>query len=171
MSRHNPKQKQIAVALPDDFRRALEQHAAQNGRSIAEEIRARLLLTFRQEGVVKSVRDFMNEMGILAALTRTQTGQDWQTHPGAHAVLRDAINARLARTKPSGAETFAPGELPSNRTVVGSSDPQTIGVALEAILETMLDWTDRNAERVLLYGLKLGIPKMNEEEEKNSDGT
>jgi hypothetical protein len=97
------------------------------------------------------------------------TRQDFRTHPATNAALRHAINARLARTKKSGPETFAPGELRENRVIApGSDDPQIIGVATEAYLQAFLDRRDRN-----IKSLWLGTTAQvrDEKEEKNSDGT
>jgi hypothetical protein len=100
----------------DDLRGDLEEDAAaRSGCSIAEEIRRRLLRRFQQDLIDKLVRNFITEAAMLAKLTRAQTGQDWHTHPATNAVLRHAINARLARTKLDGPEMFAPVELPSRR--------------------------------------------------------
>jgi hypothetical protein len=159
MMADSPKQRQMGVALPDDLRQMLEFVSARSGKSIAEEIRNRLWLTFRQDDVAKPVKNFMAEIGLLVSLTGRQTGQNWRTHPAANAVLRHAINARLARTKKSGPETFAPGELPDSRAVApGSDDPQIMGIALEAHLEAQLNaalaFSRESAEWVLNYMLE-----------------
>jgi plasmid stability protein len=176
MARPGPKQKQMGVALPDGLRKKLEEASAATGRSIAEEIRERLVLTFLHEDIDDAVRNFMAQAGVLALFVSNQTGQDWRTHPGANAALRHAINARLGRTKEDGEETFSPGELPSTK-LVASRNPQTIGVSLEAILEFGLKATEGNAEAIL--GVEASEAKqrkerkMKEAEEKESkrDGT
>jgi hypothetical protein len=44
-----------------------------------------------------------------------------------------------------------PGELPSKGLVaVGSGDPQTIGVSLEARLQSMIEFQEEDAEFLLL---------------------
>jgi hypothetical protein len=146
------RQRQMGVVLSDEIRAELELAATRNGCSIGEEIRERLLRTFKQDRIDKPLRNFMAEVGALVQMTRLQTGQNCQTHPAASAVLRHAINARLARTKESGPETFAPGELPSGRRLVAAStdDPQTIGVSLEARLQGILEFQQEDAEFILL---------------------
>jgi plasmid stability protein len=169
MSRRNPKQKQLAVALPDTLRGALEYHAAQNGRSIAEEIRRRLRDSLVEDQIDEPLKSFRMEMTALANLAGTQTRQDFRTHPGANAVLRYAINARLARTRAEGEEKFAPGELPKNRVVApDSDDPKIIGVAMETFLQAHLDHRDKNIKSLWL-GTTAQI--IDEKEEENSDGT
>jgi hypothetical protein len=169
MSRRNPKQKQLAVALPDTLRGALEYHAAQNGCSVAEEIRRRLRDSLVEDMIDEPLKSFRMEMTALANLAGTQTRQDFRTHPGASAVLRYAINARLARTRAEGSEKFAPGELPKNRVVApDSDDPQIIGVAMETFLQAQLDHRDKNIKSLWL-GTTAQI--IDEKEEKNSDGT
>lgn len=153
MARRGPKQKQMGVALSDELRRLLEAACAGTDKSIAEEIRSRLYRTFQEDVIAKPLRIFMAQVGLLGVMTRTQTGQDWRTHPAANAVIRHAFNALLARTQQAGAETFAPGELPlpSMRIVAaGSDDPHTMGVALEARLQALIEPYEGNADYVLL---------------------
>jgi hypothetical protein len=146
-----PKQKQMGVSLPDDLRKMLEQACAGTGRSVAEEIRVRLWRTFKEDVIGKPLMNFMTEAAMLAFMTRWQTRKDFRTHPAANAVLRHALNAWLARTKESGPETFAPGELPSRRFVAaGSDDPQTMGIALEARLQGIVEHREENAQDLLL---------------------
>jgi hypothetical protein len=169
MSRRNPKQKQLAVALPDDLRGALEYHAAQNGRSIAEEIRRRLRDSLLEDQLDEPLKRFRWEITSLGNLVWSQTRQDFTIHPATNAVMRHAINARLARTRAEGPEKFAPGELPKNRVVApDSDDPQIIGVATEAYLQAFLDRRDKNV-KLLWLGTTAQI--IDEKEEKNSDGT
>jgi hypothetical protein len=147
-----PKQKQMGVSLSDDLRKMLEDACAGTGRSIAEEIRERLWRTFREDVIGKSLKNFMTEAAMLAFMTRWQTRQDFRTHPAANAVLRHALNAWIARTKKSGPETFAPAELPNFRRFVaaGSDDPQTIGLALEARLQGIVEHREQNTQDLLL---------------------
>jgi hypothetical protein len=178
----------MGVVLSDEIRAGLEIAATRNGCSLGEEIRRRLHRTLLEDEIRASVKNLMSEVAILASLTRTQTGQDWRTHPGANAVLRHAISARLARTKNDGPETFAPSELPSKRLVApGSDDPHTMGLSLEARLDGNLrreadrkglDYpSDPDTEHALhelfwaTVQLKMKSNNTNEKEEKNSDGT
>src|SRR5258708_5003505 len=111
------RQRQMGVVLSDEIRAGLELSATRNGCSIGEEIRKRLHQSLQDDSIDEPLRNFRIEMTTLASLVWAQTRQDWRTHPAANAVLRHAVNARLARTKKSGPETFAPGELPEKRTV------------------------------------------------------
>jgi len=167
-----PKQKQMGVSLPDDLRQMLEDACAGTDRSIAEEIRERLWRTFKMDVLDKPLRNFMAEVAILLQFARLQTGQDCQSHPAANAVLRHAINARLARTKESGPETFAPGELPTKGLVaIGSNDPQTIGVSLEARLQSMIEFQELDAEFLLLHAAWKVGRELKKLKEGKSDGT
>jgi hypothetical protein len=144
----------MGVALPNELRGLLEGACAGTDRSIADEIRRRLYRTFQDDAISRPLRIFMAEVGLLGVLTRTQTGHDWRTHPAANAVMRHAFNARLARTKQAGPETFAPGELPSTRIVAaGSDDPQTMGVALEARMQALIEPYEGDADYVLLRAM------------------
>jgi hypothetical protein len=186
MSR-GPRQKQMGVVLSDEIRAGLEAAAARNGCSLGEEIRKRLQRTLREDLIKQPLRNLMSELVILASWTKTQTGQDWRTHPAANSVLKYAINARLARMRKSGPETFAPGELPENRMVApGSNDPESMGLSLEARLDGMMrqwaarkgwDYPSADAEDAVLQlfweTIDRNIEKIMErkKEEKNSDGT
>jgi hypothetical protein len=163
MSR-GPRQRQMGVVLSDEIRAGLELSATRNGCSIGEEIRRRLVRTFQEEVIDEPVRNLMAEVAMLAFMTELQTGKDWRTHPAASSVLRHAFNARLARTKESGPETFAPGELP-RRFVVGSDDPHTIGVALESRLQGIVEHQEENIQDLLH---RLYVPRSKEFIEKGS---
>jgi hypothetical protein len=129
MSRHKPKQKQLAVALSDEIRYRLELAAAKNGCSLAQEIRQRLRDSLLEDELDEQVKRFRTEVTGLATMISADTRQDFRTHPATNAALRHAINARLARTKESGPETFAPGQLRENRIIApGSENPEIIGV-------------------------------------------
>jgi hypothetical protein len=163
----------MGVSLPDNLRKML-QDACPAGRNVGEVIRARLWRTFKMDAVDKPLRNFMAEVGILVTFARLQTGQDCETHPAASAVLRHAINARLARKKESGPETFAPGELPSpNQRLVsaGSDDPETMGASLEARLQSMIEFQEMDAESLLLETAWEVSEKLKKLKEGKRDGT
>jgi hypothetical protein len=163
----------MGVSLPDDLRKML-QDACPADASIGEVIRARLWRTFKEDAVDKPLRNFMAEVAILTHFARLQTGQDCQTHPAANAVLRHAINARLARTKESGPETFAPGELPSpNQRLVAADtdDPQAMGASLEARLQSMIEFQEMDAEPLFFETVWKVSQKLKKLKESKSDGT
>jgi hypothetical protein len=169
MSPRGPRQKQMGVVLSDEIREEVEKAAASSNCSIGEEIRKRLLRTFQEDTIGKPLMNLMTEMAMLAFMTQWQTGQDCRTHPGANAVLRHALNAWLARTKKSGPETFAPGELPTRRFVAaGSDDPQTMGLALEARLQGMVEHREENTQDLLLQIFWKTQQIIKEREEKAS---
>jgi hypothetical protein len=81
-------------------------------------------------------RELIEGIDRLAVLVRLQTGHAWFEHPGAAAVLRQAVASRLARMSPPGSPVFQPDELPTAKLVViptGQEDPAAIGAALEAL--------------------------------------
>jgi hypothetical protein len=63
---------------------------------------------------------------------KQETGREWYAHPAANRALRFAVTARLARLKPEGDDMFKAGELPNNRIITSSEDPQAIGQTIEA---------------------------------------
>jgi hypothetical protein len=151
MSRHKPKQKQLAVALSDEIRYRLELAAAKNGCSLAQEIRQRLRDSLLEDELDEQVKRFRTEVTGLATMISADTRQDFRTHPATNAALRHAINARLARTKESGPETFAPGQLRENRIIApGSENPEIIGVATDAYLQAFLDRVEKNIKSIWL---------------------
>jgi hypothetical protein len=134
------KQRQIAVALPPDYRERLEQAACAAQHSIAEEIRLRLERTFNSERLDPPTRDLLPAIPRLAELVRAQTGLDWHVHLEAWLVFRHAIDARLDRlrppmtSRPSADRTSPLGPLVSPvGPLVSSENPETVGAGLEAI--------------------------------------
>jgi plasmid stability protein len=126
--------KQLKVGLPDYLREELERAAAASGRSLADEVRVRLEASFESEGSDPETRALAAAVDNLASLVAIQTGHKWHKHAAANRVMRYAITARLARLKPEGEAVFQPDELPKNRLAApGSDDPDTMGLALEAI--------------------------------------
>jgi plasmid stability protein len=130
-----PVKKQMGVSLDGELRGKLEASAAAKGRSIAEEIRQRLEQTIDNDLIDPATLELMAKIGKLASYTETGTRHAWHKHAGAHAILRRAISAYLAHMKPEGKPVFAEGELPQNRIFApGSDDPDTIGLAIEAVV-------------------------------------
>ena len=126
--------KQLKVGLPDYLREELERAAAASGKSLADELRVRLEASFESEGSDPETRTLVTAVDNLAELVAIQTGHKWHKHPAANRVLRYAIAARLARLKPEGEPVFGLDELPKNRLAApGSDDPETMGLALEAV--------------------------------------
>lgn len=117
-----------AVVLPAEMLELLRK----SERGVSEEIRRRLALTFKDDEADPETRKLCAAIENFAVLVRLQTRHDWHRHAAANRVLRYMITARLARLKPSGEESFEPGELPA-ALLVGSEDPQTMGLGLEAI--------------------------------------
>jgi plasmid stability protein len=126
--------KQLKVGLPDYLREELERAAATSGKSLADEVRVRLEASFESEGSDPETRALAAAVDNLAKLVRLQTGHKWHKHAAANRIMRYAITGRLARLQPEGEPVFRPDELPKNRPAApGSNDPETMGLALEAI--------------------------------------
>jgi hypothetical protein len=120
-----------AIRLPREMYERLKRLPG----GLAEQIRSRVELTFRNDEIDEPTRKLMAAVENLAVLVRLQTCHEWHSHPAANRVLRHAIVARLARLKGGGEEaSFAPDELPKARLVAPESDdPRDMGVALEAV--------------------------------------
>lgn len=126
------KQKQLPVSLTPHLRRELEAAAKRSGHSLGEEVRQRLFKSFAAETVDPLTRQLADDVIGFALDTKQETGRDWHGHPAANRVIRHAITARLARLKPAGDAAFAADELPANRILTSSTDPETIGQMIEA---------------------------------------
>jgi hypothetical protein len=125
--------KPLKVALPPDLRDRLERSAAEHGHSLGLEIRARIEQSFAWGQFDPRTQVLMLRTGLLASLTKPQTGFDWFAHAFAHGVLKEAITPLLARWKPKGDAMLDPSELPANRPVA-SDDMTGMGIGLEAIV-------------------------------------
>jgi hypothetical protein len=112
--------KQMKVALPDELRASLDGVSERSGRSVAEEIRARVEASFARDAVADvATRDFIEAVARMPAEIARETGANWDTHAGAHEVLAAAIQIWLAELKPDGPKAF--GERP--HATVFSDDP------------------------------------------------
>jgi hypothetical protein len=135
MARAKPpetKQKQLPVSLTPHLRRELEAAAAKSSVSLGEEVRQRLFKSFADETVDARTRELADALIGFALDVKQETGREWYVHPAANRALRFAVTARLARLKPEGDDMFKAGELPNNRIITASEDPQVIGQTIEA---------------------------------------
>jgi hypothetical protein len=134
MPRRKPaaKPKQLPVSLTPHLRRELEAAAARSGNSLGEEVRQRLFRSFADETVDQLTRDFAAAIIRFALDVKRETGREWHAHPAANRAMRHAITARLARLKPEGDAMFVADELPANRILTTSAEPETIGTMIEA---------------------------------------
>jgi hypothetical protein len=135
MARTKPpetKQKQLPVSLTPYLRRQLEASAAKSGVSLGEEVRRRLFQSFADETVDVRTRELTKSVIGFAIDVKRETGREWFDHAAANRALRHAITARLARLKPDGEAEFSAAELPANRIITSSEDPEAIGVTIEA---------------------------------------
>ena len=131
--------KQMKVALPDELRARLDAASKKSGRSVAEEIRARVEASFTRDAVVdKPTRDLHEGVALMAAEIALETGANWHEHAGAHETLEWAIKMRLRELKPKGSITF--GDRP-HRTLP-YDDPYQLGPIIEVRLRQMPDFTN-----------------------------
>jgi hypothetical protein len=138
--------KQMKVALPDDLRARLDAAGEKSGRSVAEEIRARIEASFARDAVVdKATRDFFEDLALLPAEIELETGAAWHKHAGSHAAFEQAILSRLARFKPGGPATFGPRP----RATIATNDPNKLGVLIEGRLQQMPDFSSSPTRRLM----------------------
>ena len=124
---------QLKVGLDDALREYLEAASAKAGHSIGAEIRRRLLFSVMDDPTDGPTRWLMLSIRGLAGKVKTDTGHAWHSHAAAYRALRSGMRALLARLAPKDKDAvFAPDELPAVR-LVNSTDPEAIGLGLEAI--------------------------------------
>jgi hypothetical protein len=117
------KQRQLAVALPEEFRSRLEASAAGSGVSLAEEIRRRVRLSFEQDAVDRPTRDLLAAVRWIAEeLDRQAAPVSWQNHPKANEALTEALRTWLEIIKPR----RAPGGVAAS-DLMAPDDPPTLG--------------------------------------------
>jgi hypothetical protein len=144
--------KQMKVALPDELRQRLDAASEKSGRSVAEEIRARVEASFMRDAVVdKPTRDFLEGLALMPAEVELETGAAWHKHAGAWETLRAAILARLGRLKPKGSAAFGPRP---HQAIPGPDDTQAIGQWIEYQLHETPDFTTSPLRRALEESLR-----------------
>jgi hypothetical protein len=120
------KQRQLAVALPEEARSHLETAAKASGRSIAEEIRRRLALTFEQDALDPVTREMLEGLERIAASLRQVFGAEWYADSRVHEGFMNAVAQRLDRYAPpptdilrgsAASELLGESELAASETV------------------------------------------------------
>jgi hypothetical protein len=143
--------KQLKVALPDELRARLDAVSEKSGRSVAEEIRARVEESFKRAAVVdKPTRDFLEGLALIPAEIEREFGAAWDKHAGAHEYFTRVVLARLEVLKPKGSSEF--GDRPHATlplpTVLGR-DPAQLGSIIENRLRQHPDFTTSAARRLM----------------------
>jgi hypothetical protein len=97
--------KQMKVALPDALRQALDAASQKSGRSVAEEIRARVAASLDQEtqklGVDNPTHELAEDIVALANAVRAHKGIGWHEHVRAREALIEAIKEWITGLTPS----------------------------------------------------------------------
>ena len=132
------QQKQLGGSLSPDLRARLEAASAAAGLSIAEEIRRRLERTFEQDNFAQAWPASERLLGTLTALTiltNLTTGKRWDEDPATAYLLQLALMAQLDRRGAKQSAEIVPSDTFRHATLVQSTDPVAIAVALEALAE------------------------------------
>lgn len=174
------RQKQVKTSLGEDELAWLEAAAQAEGRSLADEARRRIRASLWEERHVRpDIRGLLAEISGLIAMTEWSTGQRWSQHPAAGRVLLRAIAARFGRHGMRSDSTFAATDLPAER-LIGSDDPDTIGVTIEALALDRIASRDRivadGGDFVMIGGAWVEMPPVDpwtpqshQEESDNDD--
>jgi hypothetical protein len=127
--------KQLKVSFPDELRDRIEAASAASGRSLGEEIRARLEATFAQDPGDPNVRELQTAVALLTEEFH-ELGWSWRAKPKARATLVAAFHEWLERTMPKVIRP-APGGVPAGVSDLfdDSLEPTTAGkmLALQTI--------------------------------------
>lgn len=116
-----------------DLRARLDSAAKTSGRSIADEIRTRVELSFMRDVLMdEQTLEFLDGLALMPPEIERETGGVWHKHAGSFAVFKEAILKRLSRLKPEG--SFAFGKRPHQ--AVPLDDPEGIGSWIEMQLNT-----------------------------------
>jgi hypothetical protein len=145
------RQKQIAVSLGEEQRAELEAAAAQAGRGVAEEVRARLNRTFDEDRLDEGVREFADEIRKLAQNVVAQRGP--LTSHKVYKALAAGIELWLELIQP-------PQPILPEPDLMGSDDPATVGRTIALTLyRTPGSKRQRQADervRAIMFGLYQG---------------
>jgi hypothetical protein len=122
-----PRKRQLNVGLDDETRAWLEEAAAQTGRTLAEEIRHRLQLTFWEDREFDPpTRQFGKDIMRLATeVEATSAGMGyWYEHQRTHAAVAAAVAAWLELIKPPRSDD---DDLLDGTAEGALDDPETLG--------------------------------------------
>jgi hypothetical protein len=122
----------LNITLSPELRGKLNEASQTSGKSIAEEVRARLDWLFGVdwfEPVDKPTMDLLRSFAMMGVELERETGQSWHTNPGTHAAFKQAITTRLDRLKPEG-EIVGSWEGRAHQALP-LDDPAEIGTVIE----------------------------------------
>lgn len=126
------KQQQFKITLGDELRAKLEEESSLNYRSIAEEIRQRLEMSFDIQADLHT-RDLIYSILILAAEITRDFGATWWADERARSALMAAIVDQLNSytiTPPASAEATLKPLGTNGPQAAPDDDPQVIGRAV-----------------------------------------
>lgn len=111
-----------AIALPRDLLKRLRSDAEASDRRLSTEIRARLHLTYAQEGLPSDpeTNHLLADIKLLADNLARDLGTKWHQHPYVRAAFKSGVAALLAQYQAKGPE--GPDFLRPN-TPIGTSEP------------------------------------------------
>jgi hypothetical protein len=117
--------KQLKVGLGSELRSELEAAALRSGRSLADEIRARVAWTLDLDPMDDLTRDVITAVARLSEEIELETNYAWHSHAGAHTALRWGIATIIDNLKPEADVTFL---RPRPHRANPADDAQIIGM-------------------------------------------
>jgi hypothetical protein len=84
----------LKFQIGEDLREKLDEASAENGRSLAEEVRQRLIGSFRSDAD-RTTRDLVEEIFLLAFEVKLEVGDDWHTNDRARATFAAAVTDQI----------------------------------------------------------------------------
>jgi hypothetical protein len=122
---------QLKISLPDETRAALDAASAQSGKSLADEIRARLAWSFEQDAVDKPTRDLQADIAGLAEQLSRDKRFSWYAHDKARQTFIEAVKDWITNLKPTRRWPLLKPETPGATALMwGDDDPATLGRAI-----------------------------------------
>ena len=136
----------LKIALPDELRARLDAASKKSGKSVAEEIRARVEASFTRDAVVdKPTRDFLEGLALMPAEIARELNAAWHEHAGAHEKLTQTILSRLEVLKPEGSTVFGPRP----HATVPDDNLDKLGAIIELRLRRQPDFTNSATRRLM----------------------
>lgn len=99
----------LSIRTTADGRQRLVDSADANGRSLSEEIEARLQQTYQSDDAMGGFQNaaFVNLLGATIREAEAQTGKCWRSDPRTWEAVREAVTSQLEARSPAGAVTPA----------------------------------------------------------------
>jgi hypothetical protein len=131
----------LKFQIGEDLREKLDQASAENGRSLAEEVRQRLIGSFRSDADPKT-RDLVEEIFLLAFEVKLEIGDDWHTTDRARATFAAAVADQI--------NWYGKGDKPvrkDSETELAESEEIIVGRTIARIFRRRTEYLTHRSEK------------------------